>query len=76
MVRFLPTYRLEPMRKFNKEKCEQMMKTLIDASLDQFEYESSAAETMASNLSDAILCRVKKFNFDRYDRRLDTYMAS
>lgn len=65
-MRLMPTYRLEPIRKFNKEKCEQMMKTVIDASLDEFEYESTAAATMATTLSDAILCRVKKFNFDRY----------
>lgn len=43
-----------------------MMKTLVDASLDEFEYESTAAATMATTLSNAILGRVKKFNFDRY----------
>lgn len=75
-MRLLPTYRLEPMRKFNKEKCEQMMKALVDASLVEFEYESTAAATMATNLSDAILLRVKNLNFDRYEKHNLIYLHS
>lgn len=44
------------------------MKALVDASLGEFEYESTAAATMATSLSDAILCRVKNLNFDRYEK--------
>lgn len=65
LVRFLPTYRLEPKNPFNTEKCENILKLTLDAAFDEFEYTAEAAEAMALKLSQTIMAQVKKLNFDR-----------
>lgn len=61
----MPTYRLEPKHPFNTEKCEKILKTVIEAALEEFEYSNEAANQLALELSENILAQVKKFNFDR-----------
>lgn len=39
----------------------------MDASLDEFAYDSTEAESLASSLSEAILSQVKQLKFDRYE---------
>lgn len=65
LVRFMPTYRLEPKHPFNAEKCEKILKTAIEAALEEFEYSTEAANQLAFDLSENILVQVKKLNYDR-----------
>lgn len=66
MVRLLPTYRLESKHPFHAEKCESILKTVLESAFDEFEYSAEAAETMVQKLSQTILTQVRKLNFDRY----------
>lgn len=61
----MPTYRLEPKLAFNAEKCEKLLKTIVEGAFDEFEYSSDAANQLAMELSETILAQVKKLNFDR-----------
>lgn len=61
----MPTYRLEPKNRFHVEKCENILKLVLDSAFDEFEYTAEAAESMALRLSQTILTQVKKLNFDR-----------
>lgn len=61
----MPTYRLEPKQPFNNEKCEKILKSVLDTAFIEFEYTADAAEAMSINLSETILNQVKKLNFDR-----------
>lgn len=64
-IRLLPTYRLEPKKFFHTEKCEHILKTVLDAAFDEFEYSDDAAGVMVLKLSQTIMAQVKKLNFDR-----------
>lgn len=61
----MPSYRLEPKQIFNKDKCEKLLKSIMDPALEEFEYTSAEAESLAPHLSDTILSQVKRLNFDR-----------
>lgn len=65
-MRLLPTYRLEPKSSFHTEKCESILKTVLESSFDEFEYSAEAAEAMVQKLSQTILTQVRRLNFDRY----------
>lgn len=64
-IRYMPTYRTEPKNPFNREKCETLIKSIIDEALEEFEYDSKEAETLSTNLSESILNGIKKLAFDR-----------
>lgn len=66
LVRLLPTYRLEPKNRFHTEKCENILKLVLNSAFDEFEYTAEAAESMALRLSQTILTQMKKLNFDRF----------
>lgn len=61
----MPTYRLEPKQPFNTEKCEKILKSVLDTAFIEFEYTSEAAEALVISLSETIMTQVKKLNFDR-----------
>lgn len=64
----MPTYRLEPKHPFNTEKCEKILKTVLDTAFEaEFHYGDDivTAEAMVMSLSETIMTQVKKFNFDR-----------
>lgn len=65
-MRLLPTYRLEPKTPFHTEKCESILKSVLESSFDEFEYSAEAAEAMVQKLSQTILTQVRRLNFDRY----------
>lgn len=65
LVRLMPSYRLEPKNPFNTEKCENILKTVLESAFDEFEYSAEAAEAMVQKLSQTILTQVRKLNFDR-----------
>lgn len=61
----MPTYRLEPKQPFNAERCEKILKSVLDTAFEEFEYTSEAADALSLDLSQTILNQVKKLNFDR-----------
>lgn len=61
----MPTYRLEPKVPFNTEKCENILKSILESAFIEFEYTNEAAEEMVLKLSQMIMSQVKKLNFDR-----------
>lgn len=65
IVRLLPTYRLESKHPFHTEKCENILKSVLESAFDEFEYSAEAAEAMVLKLSQMIMNQVKKLNFDR-----------
>lgn len=64
-MRLLPTYRLEPKTPFHTEKCENILKTVLESAFVEFEYTAESAEEMVLKLSQMIMSQVKKLNFDR-----------
>lgn len=64
-MRLLPTYRLEPKIPFHIEKCQNILKTVLESAFVEFEYTAESAEEMVLKLSQMIMSQVKKLNFDR-----------
>lgn len=65
IVRLLPTYRLQPKTEFSSEKCENILKTVLESAFDEFEYSAEAADEMVLKLSQMIMDQLKKMQFDR-----------
>lgn len=65
LVRLLPTYRIEPKTPFHTEKCESILKSVLESAFDEFEYSAEAADDMVLQLSQTIMSQIKKLNFDR-----------
>uniref|UniRef100_A0A1A9ZKW8 Uncharacterized protein n=1 Tax=Glossina pallidipes TaxID=7398 RepID=A0A1A9ZKW8_GLOPL len=66
VMKFLPTYRLEPKVPLNKEVCEKIMKTVMDKTFQDFVYAPKPALSLCAEVSEEIKNRVKNLNFDRY----------
>ena len=64
-MRLLPTYRIEPKIPFHAEKCENILKSVLESAFVEFEYTTEAADEMVLKLSQTIMSQIKKFNFDR-----------
>lgn len=63
--KYLPTYRLDPTLPYNREKCENIIRTTLTTSLSTFVYEPIEAENLSKGLSEEILAKVKNLKFDR-----------
>uniref|UniRef100_A0A1B0G4R1 Uncharacterized protein n=1 Tax=Glossina morsitans morsitans TaxID=37546 RepID=A0A1B0G4R1_GLOMM len=66
VMKYLPTYRLEPKVPLNKEVCEKIMKTVMDKMFQDFVYAPKPALSLCAEVSEEIKNRVKNLNFDRY----------
>lgn len=62
------TYRLEPHSPFNRDKCDTVLKEVIDAAMEEYQYNPKLANTFCSNLAEEIRKRIKELSFDRYIR--------
>lgn len=65
LLRYQPSYWLHSKNPYNKEECEKLIKTIVDQTMEAFVYEPDEAESLAKSLSEEILTKVKKLNFDR-----------
>lgn len=65
VMRFMPTYRMQPIRPFNKEICEKIMKTVMDNTFDGFNYMPKSTLDLCAQVSEEIKNRIKNQNYDR-----------
>jgi len=61
-----PTYRMEPQKKFFAPQVHIMLKQILEAHLDGFNYNPKFTPTMTKVLSDEIKERCKGLGFERY----------
>ena len=61
-----PSYRMEPHRKFNPEKVEEVIKETVDSRMNDFKYHPKFCANMCKALSDEIKEKVKRLRYDRY----------
>lgn len=64
-MRYMPTYRLDPVRPLNKEECEKIMKTVMDETFAHFSYSPKASLHLCAQVSEEIKVRIKNQNYDR-----------
>ncbi|XP_021208411.3 tctex1 domain-containing protein 1-A [Bombyx mandarina] len=63
---YQPTYQLNPRKRFNVEKVEKMLNTILDSELAEVEYSEKLIPELCMNLADSIRISVKEENYDRY----------
>lgn len=66
VTKYQPTYRTEPKIPYNREKCEIILKKIIDKAMIEFEYSTESAIEMCEQLSQDLKNRVKNLEFDRF----------
>lgn len=64
-IRFQPTYRLESQNPINLDRCEKIIKDILDVQLKDFKF-TKYSTTLTRNLSEEIKSRIKMQLFDRY----------
>ena len=61
-----PSYRMEPHRRFNDEKVEEVIQEVVDSRMKDFKYHPKFCANLSKALGDEIKEKVKRLNFDRY----------
>ena len=61
-----PSYRMEPHRKFNADKVEDVIQEVVDSRMKDFKYHPKFCANLSKALGDEIKEKVKRLNFDRY----------
>lgn len=64
------TFRLEPQVPYNKDKCDLVLKEVIDAAMGEYQYNAKQAPIVCNSLADEIKKRVKELEFDRYFKKM------
>lgn len=59
------TYRLEPHVPYNRDKCDAVLKEVIDSAMEEYQYNPKLANTFCTNLAQEISKRIKELAFDR-----------
>lgn len=66
---FQPTYRLEPIRRFKKERVANILKSSMSRYLEGFSYDPTDAKELSMIISQEVKLFVKKSNFDRFVKK-------
>ncbi|XP_053965806.1 dynein light chain Tctex-type protein 2B isoform X1 [Anastrepha ludens] len=66
VLKYLPTYRLDPKLPLNKEVCEKIIQTVMDDAFENFIYSPKQSLTLCAQISEEIKNRVKSQHYDRY----------
>lgn len=66
VLKYLPTYRLDPKYPLNKEVCEKIMRAVMDNAFENFMYSPKTSLTLCAQISEEIKNRIKAQHFDRY----------
>ncbi|XP_058986894.1 uncharacterized protein LOC101888251 isoform X2 [Musca domestica] len=64
-VRYMPSYRLEAMRPLNKEVCENIIRTVMEEALLNFNYTPKTSLQFCALVSEEIKSRIKAKDYDR-----------
>lgn len=65
VLKFQNSYRLESTRPYNREKCEKILKLVVDKALKEFEYDSALAFELCETICEDIKKKVKLLEFER-----------
>lgn len=63
---YLPTYQLNPKVRFNIEKVGKILRNIVDAELEEVQYNDKAIPELCLNLAESIRLAIKEQNYDRY----------
>ncbi|XP_067632524.1 dynein light chain Tctex-type protein 2B isoform X2 [Eurosta solidaginis] len=66
VLKYLPSYRLEPKYPLNKEVCEKIIEAVMHKAFENFNYSPKTSLTLCAQISEEIKNRVKAQHFDRY----------
>ena len=61
-----PTYRMEPYKKFDPQKVEQVVQNIVKEKLDGYKYNPKLCAVMSKVISEDIRDKVKGLQYDRY----------
>lgn len=61
-----PTYRMEPYKKFDTQKVEEIIENVVSDKLDGYKYNPKLCALMSKLISEEIRDKVKALHFDRY----------
>lgn len=67
LMNYQPTYRTGPKVPFQQDKCEIVLKEVIDSALEEYQYSAKLAPTFSAQLADEIVKRVKELGLDRWE---------
>ena len=62
---FKNTYRTEPKVPFNQDKCDCLLKQVIDHAMEEYQYNAKLAPVFCTNVAEEIKKRAKELAFDR-----------
>lgn len=69
MERYLPNYRMDSTKPFNREMCEIILKQIVDKAMAKYKYKAEECDELCSKLCEDIKAAVKKHKFDRWGLR-------
>lgn len=61
-----PTYRMEPYKKFDPQKVEEIIKSVVREKLDGYKYNPKLCAVMSKMISEDVREKVKSLQYDRY----------
>lgn len=70
------TFRLEPKVPYNRDKCDLVLKEVIDTAMEEYQYNAKQAPIMCNSLAEEIKKRVKELGFDRCAYIFFLYLVS
>lgn len=71
VMRFAPTYRLEPQTPFNSETAQYIIKNVMNHFLSGSSYNPKTAANLCKGISEEIKSRIKLQKADRWDELKD-----
>lgn len=66
-MNYQPTYRTAPKVPFHQDKCDLVLREVIDSALEEYQYSAKQAATFSQQLADEIVKKVKELELDRYE---------
>lgn len=63
---YLPTYQLNPKKRFSTEEVEKILKNIVESELEEVQYNDKAIPELCLNLAESIRLAIKEQNYNRY----------
>lgn len=65
LMNLQPTYRTCPKVPYNQDKCDLILREVIDSAMEDYQYNAKTAPGFCTALSEEIKNKVKELSFDR-----------